>query len=327
MLILTKQDVQRALPMHRAIPCVGDAYRKYSSGQTQVPLRQSLESERGTTLVMPAQITGEAAGVKVVSVYEDNPQQGLPAVLGAMLLLDIDTGEQLALLEASSLTAIRTGASGGLAAKHLARPESETAALFGAGVQGRTQLLALNEVLPLKQIRVYDLQLKKSERFISRVKTEIGDDIEWTAAQSPHLAVRDADVVVCATTSRQPVFDGSDLSPGTHITGVGSYKPQMREIDSETLQCAERVVVDSRQACLEEAGDFIIPLERGDLGKEVVEAEIGLVVAGQSPGRLNDEEITVFKAVGLGVLDAAAACEAYRWAERNSVGTSINMRK
>ncbi len=320
MLVLSETDLARALPMSDAIDSVEHAYRKYSLGETQTPVRQSIETGSGVTLVMPGYISGQGTGVKVVSVYEDNPARGLPAVWGAMLLVDAEDGRPLAVMDAASLTAVRTAAAGAVAARYLARPDSKVAALFGAGVQGSAQVRALTQVLPLQQVRVYDIQPEQAEAMIARLPEKLPADIGWTIAGSPSEAVRGADVVICATTSRHPVFDGCDLDAGTHVTGVGSYAADMREIDADTFRRADLVVVDSQEACIKEAGDLIIPVNEGELSWDVVQGEIGQVIAGQLPGRESPEDVTVFKCVGLAALDVAAARAAYQRAERNSLG-------
>ena len=324
LLVLSGPDLDHILEMRQAIRCVEQAYAEHSAGRTVMPLRLPVQTERGTTLLMPAYVRASTAtSVKVVSVYEDNPRHGLPTVLGVLLLLDADTGRPLALMDAARLTAIRTGASGGVAAKYLARRDSSVVALFGAGVQARTQLLALSVLFDLEEVRVYDVRRAQSERLVEEMTRRIGGNIRWVIAPDPEETVRGADIVVCATTSREPVFSGDWLTPGMHVTGVGSFTPTMREIDEITLRRASRVVVDSYDACWAEAGDLIRPVEEGLLDREVVYGEIGEIVLGRKLGRRQDDEITVFKAVGLAVLDTAVAAFAYRLAREQGLGVEV----
>jgi ornithine cyclodeaminase/alanine dehydrogenase-like protein (mu-crystallin family) len=254
--------------------------------------------------------------VKIVSVYGGNPKVGLPTVAATVLALDPQTGMPLALMEGDSLTALRTGAAGGVAARYLARANAKTVALFGAGVQARAQLQAVMAVRQIARVFVVDPLETAAQR--------LADDISaWPhapdviIADSPQAAITQADIVLAATTSTTPLFDGNDLKPGTHVTGVGSFAPEMQEIDENTIRRA-RVVVDQRDAAMAEAGDIII-------GNAVIDAEIGEIVNGDKPGRQNDEEVTFFKSVGLAVQDAATAAAVLEAARTKNLGTVIDM--
>jgi ornithine cyclodeaminase len=233
-----------------------------------------------------------------------------------VLALDPQTGMPLALMEGDSLTALRTGAAGGVAARYLARADAATVALFGAGVQARAQLRAVMAVRSIERVLIVDPFETAARR--------LADDIAgWTdapealLAQSPQGAVSRADIVLAATTTATPLFDGHDLKPGTHVTGVGSFTPDMQEIDAATIGRA-RVVVDQRDAAMAEAGDIII-------GRATIDAEIGEIVNGDRPGRQNDREITFFKSVGLAVQDAVTAAAVLKAAEQKGLGTVIDM--
>jgi ornithine cyclodeaminase/alanine dehydrogenase-like protein (mu-crystallin family) len=269
------------------------------------------------TLIMPAHLheSGDFA-VKIVSVYPDNPTLGLPTVAATVLALNPQTGMPLALMEGDSLTALRTGAAGGVAARYLARADAATVALFGAGVQARSQLRAAMAVRNIERVLIVDP--------FENAARQLADDISgWTdapealLAESAQAAVSRADIVLAATTTTTPLFDGHDLKPGTHITGVGSFTPDMQEIDAATIGRA-RVVVDQRDAAMAEAGDIII-------GRATIDAEIGEIVNGDRPGRQNDREITFFKSVGLAVQDAVTAAAVLKAAEQKGLGTVIDM--
>ncbi len=315
--ILSANDVRAALPMPAAIAAMRRAFGQLSAGDATVPLRSRISTEKGVTLLMPAYLPKSAAlGVKIVSVYGNNPTRGLPVVAATVLVLDPETGLPRALMDGTSLTAIRTGAGGGLAADLLARKDAHTVALFGAGVQARAQLQA---VLAVRNIRRVYL-ISRTRQSVQKLADEISgwqNPPQIVQANSAAEAVQNADIVITATTSSTPVFDGNDLRPGTHITGVGSYTPQMQEVDAVTVNRA-RVVVDSREAALAEAGDIIIP-------GAAISAELGEIVNGTQPGRLNDREITFFKSVGVAVQDAIAAAEVLSAAEKLDLGTIVTL--
>ncbi len=314
--ILSAADVTAALPMPKAIQVMRRAFSQLSAGETETPLRARLETEKGLTLLMPAYLKqSREMGVKIVSVFAENPSLGLPVVNAAALALNPQTGQPLALLEGNSLTAIRTGAGGGLAADLLARQNATTAALFGAGVQARAQLQALLAVRKISQVYLISRSRSSAEKLAAEI-ARWPDAPAVTLAESPRQAAQNADVVITATTSPTPVFNGADLKPGAHITGVGSYTPQMQEVDAATVLRA-KVVVDSRAACLAEAGDIIIP-------NAPIHAELGEIINGQKPGRQSAEEITFFKSVGVAAQDAAAASAALAEAERLGLGTVVD---
>ena len=315
--ILTAADICSALSMDEAIDAVARAYGQLSAGKATMPLRSRFHTDKGVTLIMPAHLheSGDFA-VKIVSVYPDNPKLGLPTVAATVLALDPQTGMPLALMEGDSLTALRTGAAGGVAARYLARADAATVALFGAGVQARSQLRAAMAVRNIERVLIVDPFENAARR--------LADDIAgWTdapealLAESAQAAVSRADIVLAATTTTTPLFDGHDLKPGTHITGVGSFTPDMQEIDAATIGRA-RVVVDQRDAAMAEAGDIII-------GRATIDAEIGEIVNGDRPGRQNDREITFFKSVGLAVQDAVTAAAVLKAAEQKGLGTVIDM--
>ncbi|BBO91146.1 ornithine cyclodeaminase family protein [Desulfosarcina ovata] len=315
--VLTASDIRSALSMREAIDAVEKAYAQLASGKATMPLRSRVDTDKGISLLMPAYLhdSGDFA-VKIVSVYGENPKLGLPTVTATVLAMDSETGMPLALMEGDSLTALRTGAAGGVAARYLARKDARTVALFGAGVQARSQLQAVLAERQIQRVLVVGRLPKTIERFCAEVATW-PDAPQVIVAPSPREAVSQADIVLAATTTKTPLFDGNDLKPGTHVTGVGSFTPEMQEIDAVTIDRA-RVVVDQREAAMAEAGDIII-------AKATIDAEIGEIVNGTKPGRQNDDEITFFKSVGLAVQDAVTAATVLRAAEEKGLGTVIQM--
>ncbi len=315
--ILTAADVKAALPMGKAIEAVKSAFGQFSANQATVPLRTRFHTEKGVTLLMPAHLkqTGDFA-LKVVSVYGQNPEKGLPTVAATVLVLDPETGMPLAFMDGDSLTALRTGAAGGLAAALLARKDARRAVLFGAGVQARSQLQAAMTVRGIEEVTIIDPIPAAAERLAAEVAGWERAPVV-NLATDPAAAVAGADIVMAATTTTTPLFDGNLLKPGAHVTGVGSFTPDMQEIDANTVKRA-RVVVDSREACLAEAGDIIT-------AGASIDAEIGEIVNGTQPGRESDEEITFFKSVGVAAQDAAAAAVALAGAIEKNLGKIIDL--
>ncbi len=327
MLILNAAEVRQALPMAEAIEAMKRAYAALSDGRAEVPLRArlSIPPHEAVSLFMPAYVQGdgeEALAVKIVSLFPHNPQRGLALIQAAVLVLEGDTGRPLALLEGSTLTAIRTGAASGAASDLLARKDSRVAAIFGAGVQGRTQLEAVCTVRPIERVWVYDPNPQRVQTFIAEMAGQAPIPQDLRPAHQPRQALSEADVICTATTSLTPVFEDAHLRPGVHINGVGSYTPQMQEIPAETVQRA-RVVVDSRAACLAEAGDLIQPIQKGLISEGHIYAELGEIVLGRKAARQSPGEITFFKSVGIAVQDAVAARLALAKAQKLGLGQEV----
>lgn len=325
--ILTAADVAAALSMADCIEAVRDAFGQLSAGQASVPVRTQWPGQGGTALVMPAYLPRAAGlGAKIVSVFPGNPDRGLPTVNAVVALLDADTGVPLALLDGTYLTALRTGAASGVATDLLAPAGADTLALFGAGAQARTQLLAVATVRRLRTAWVYDPNPQRSEGFIAVMKemytgTPVPADLR--AAATPAEALREARIVACATTSRTPVFADRELAAGAHVNAVGAFTPEMQEVPVETIARA-RVFVDQREAAMSEAGDLIIPAQARLLDPSRL-IEIGQVVNGTAEGRRSPDDVTVFKSVGNAVQDIAAATRALAAAEEKGLGTVVEL--
>ncbi len=316
--ILSAADVRTALPMPKAIEAMRHAYGQLSAGKVNAPPRQHISTDKGVTLLMPAHLPERSEfGIKVVSVYDDNPSLNLPRIAATVLVLDPATGLPKAFMDGSSLTAIRTGAGGGVAADMLARQDAKTVGLFGAGVQARAQLQAVMAVRDIASVNLISRTKASAEQFATEISTWT-DAPETNLVSDPQQVVEDADIVICATTSATPLFEGDTLRPGTHITAVGTFVPEKREVDTTTIRKASRIVVDSRAACLEEAGDLIIP-------NAEIDAEIGEIVNGDKEGRQSDDEITFFKSVGVAVQDAVAGSAVLAEAEAKGFGTIVEM--
>ncbi len=307
MKIFSAEDVRKFLPMPDAIAAMRDAFAQLSGGRVTLPPRQHLDApaEHGTALVMTCHSAVQKLFVlKFLTVFSGNRQRGLPLIQALVILADGTTGEHLAIIDGASLTAIRTGAASGLATELLARPDATTAAVFGAGVQARTQLEAVCCVRPIRRAWVFDADASAADRFAAAMSRHLG--LPVGRAADPAQALTDADIICTATTSPVPVFDDRHVKAGAHINAVGAYRPTVAEIQVATVRRA-RVVVDHRASALEEAGDLLVPLRAGVIGEEYFATELGQIVLGQKPGRTSADEITLFKSVGVAIQDLCAA--------------------
>jgi len=316
--------------MREAVEVVKRAFSALSTSHADVPLRIALSQPKhdGVTLVMPGYLSdSESLAIKVVSVHNRNAERNLPRINAVVIVIDPATGQPVAAIEGGYLTALRTGAASGAATDLLARQDAEVAAIIGAGAQARAQILAVAAVRPIKRFRIYAPRREQVNEMIDEMRPQLAASIELLAADSPSQAVREALVICAATTSSTPVFDGANLRPGAHVNGVGSYKPEMREIDCVTLQRASKIVIDSREGALTEAGDLTTAIERGEIRLSDIYAEIGEIVAGLKPGRENNDEITYFKSVGNAAQDVAVAQAIYQRALLEDLGVEIDLLK
>lgn len=324
MLVLTRADLERVLDPAAVIAAVEAAFGEAAAGHAPALPRAVLPMAKGGVFVgmISALPRRQALGAKLVTVVEANRKRGLPTLHASYLLSDPETGAPLAFMEAGFLTAIRTGAASAVAATHLARPDSRRAACFGAGVQAEFQLRCLKAALPIESVTVVGRDPARARAFAARMRAALGVPVEVT--RDRRAALREADVVTCATTSSRPVFAGRDLRPGVHVDAVGAFRPTTREVDTETVKRA-RVVVDTYHGAWAEAGDLLIPIKAGAITRRQVRAELAEVVARKKPGRTRPEEITLFKSVGWAPEDAAAARLAYERARAQGVGTEVRL--
>lgn len=328
MRLLTRSDIQRAISMRDTIAILKRAFADLSTGRANVPPRVALPQDKhdGITLFMPAYLLdAESLAVKIVSVHNRNPERNLPLIHALVVLIDPTTGRPLATMEGGSLTALRTGAASGVATDLLARQDAEVAAIFGAGVQARTQLVAIAAVRDLYRCWIYARHPEHVQNFIAEMQPQF-PAVELIAARSPAQAVCESHIICAVTTSSTPVFDGADLLPGTHINAVGSFKPSVQEIDCTTLQRAGKIVIDEHAGAMAEAGDLLTAIAQGAIQQTDIYGEIGEIAAGLKPGRECDEEITFFKSVGNAVQDAAVAQAIYQQAVQEGFGVEINLR-
>jgi ornithine cyclodeaminase/alanine dehydrogenase-like protein (mu-crystallin family) len=319
MLVLGYDDVSRLLPMEECIEVMEDALAALARGEMEMPLRYVFRppSANGLMGLMPSYRGGDrpAFALKAINVIPDNPRlRGLDAHQGGVLLSDGETGEPLAFLNASAITEIRTAAVSAVATRALARADARELAILGAGVQARSHLEAMRAVRDFERIRIYS----RTPEHARSLAEEGGAE----AVDSAEEAVREADVVVTATSSSEPVVDRGWLERGVHINAVGACLPHMRELDTQTVVDAA-FFTDRRESAENEAGDFVLAKEEGAIGPEHIRAELGEVVAGMRPGRSSDDEITIFESLGLAIEDLAAADHVVRRARTEGVGVDV----
>jgi ornithine cyclodeaminase/alanine dehydrogenase len=313
--------------MEDCLQAVETAFSELAHGRAVMPQRAviPISAHKGIYLAMPAYIGGDmdALGLKVVTAYPDNPSKHkLPTVLGTLLLCDPATGKAVAIMDAGYLTAVRTGAASGVATKYLAREDAKTCVIFGAGVQARKQLEAVHITRKLDKASVIDIVKDASESFASEMSAQLGLDVVPT--EDVEGSVREADIVVTASSSHDPLFDGNWLKPGTHVNNIGSHTPDARELDTTTVK-RSKYVADLKEANLAEAGDILIPIQEGAVTEDHIYASLGEIVIGEKPGRENPEEITVFKSCGLAVQDASTALAVYNAAREKGIGTKVEL--
>ncbi|MBV9807240.1 MAG: ornithine cyclodeaminase family protein [Solirubrobacterales bacterium] len=321
MLILGHDDVLAALSPEDCADAMADVLSAHARGEALMPLRRvfPFDGAAGFLAVMPAWRGGAdpVFSMKSLCLIPGNPARGLDAHQGTVTLFDGSTGAPRAILDASAVTGVRTAAVSAVATRLLARPEARVLAILGAGVQGRAHVRALADVREFAEVRVYAPSREHAQALASLANGR------GAVARSAEEAVRGADVVVLATSSREPVLRREWLAPGTHVNSVGASQPSSRELDVETV-AASALFCDSRESLRNEAGEFKLALEQGAIaGEDHVRAELGQVLAGLAPGRLSAEELTVFRSLGLAVEDMAAAERAVARARELGIGTEV----
>jgi len=324
--VLSREDVRRAVTMAEAIDIVQEGFVQLSAGQAIVPVRAAIEVKKyeGVMLYMPAYLSvSDALGMKIVSVFPRNIERGRATVNALVVVNDAQTGEPRALMDGAYLTALRTGAASGVATRWLARRDAAVAAVFGAGVQGRTQLEAVCTVRNIHRVWVYDVNSQAAEQYAEEMRARGGGiPTDIRVAQLPAEAAREADIICTATTTRTPVVPDDALKPGVHINGIGSFTPDMQEIAPATVRRA-RVVVDSREAAWAGAGDLIQAKRDGVFCEQDVYAEIGEIAAKRKPGREDEQQVTFFKSVGIAVQDVSVARHVLQKAEADGLGVTV----
>jgi ornithine cyclodeaminase/alanine dehydrogenase-like protein (mu-crystallin family) len=325
--LLSKSDVASLVSMPDCLRVVEDAFKQIVLGTAKVPQRIPItDPAPGLTLIMPGIIGGgmDALATKIVSVYKDNPTKYNKAtVLAKIMVQDINTGEIVGIMDGGLITAMRTGAATGVSVKYLARKDSKVLGIFGAGVQAKKQVHAVYHALgkKLEVCKVYDPKSPTVQAFKTELEKDLGIHVEIMHHSDELLT--GVDILVAATTSNDPLFDGSKIPLGMHISSIGAHAPAARELDSKLIARANLLTADMQSACLAEAGDYIIPINEGKIKPEQV-ISIGEIILGRQPGRTTPDQITVFKSVGLSAQDVAVAKLVYDEAIKRNIGQDVD---
>lgn len=313
MRVVSAADLSRLLTMPDVIALMRAAFVERGEGRADIPERavMALPGRRDVVLVMPGALPARRAiGVKVVSVFPDNPaRHGKPVITAQVFYIDPDTGEVALAIDGTWVTAMRTGAVTGLATDLLARRDSTHLVVYGTGPQATTQIDAVCAVRPIRRVTVCGHSPDKAERFVEAERAR-RPDVTCEAALSADAAASAADIIVTATSSRTPVFDGRRLRPGVHVNAIGAFTPDARELDTEVITRG-RVYVDDREHAWREAGDLRIPHAEGLFDEEGLVGDLGALVCGACDGRTDARQITVFKSVGLSIEDVAVAARVW----------------
>jgi len=325
-LILGNGEVRALLTMGNAIKAVEEAFKEKNLGKVQTPLKTFLfyEKYNGDHRFMPAYLEKlDIAGVKIVNTHPENRRKyGLPTVAGIIVLANPETGELLAILDATWITVVKTAAASAVATKHLARKNAETLGLVGAGLQAIAHLEALAQVAKLREVKVWSRTRETAEKFIQKM-TKQHSEMKFAMAKDLRETVESSDVVATVTPSRQPIVMADWVKPGTHINAMGADAPGKQELSPEILKKA-KIVVDDLEHC-SHSGEINVPLAQGLISKEDIYGEIGEIVLGRKPGRTSPSEITVFASTGVAIQDIAVAEIVYRKAVMQGFGTKIDL--
>ena len=308
---LDEQTQSELLNMNEVIEEVGQALKAFSEDKTETPLRHVLPfNKQNRYLVMPA-LSDELkiVGLKTVSFAPDNPKKGKATITGSVILSDYETGETLAVLDGGYLTKIRTGAISGVATKYLSREDAKVLTVIGAGVQAEGLIEAVMAVRNIEEVHFSSRTKEKAEKLAEATQQKYG--VKAKTYDQADEAMEAADIIVTATNASEPVYSHT-LHPGVHLNAVGSFKPDMQELPSESMMIANKIVVESTEAAMEETGDLKVPQEEGILTHNMLYGELGDIVSGKKAGREDEKEVTLFKSVGLAIVDIVVAQYFYK---------------
>jgi len=323
-LVLTRKDIESLISMGDAINLMEEVLFEIFNGTAFSTFRPFLEipEKNGGVLLNVGYLKKMGGlGVKIASSFPNNRERNLPTVSSIIVLNNPETGIPEVIMEAGYLTALKTGAVGGVAVKYLSRHDSDTVAIIGAGQQSKAQLLAITHVRNIKKVNVFSRTLASSRLFVEEMQ-KLLNYVEFVIASSSKEAIKEADIIVTATTSKNPVINGEDLCWGAHINGIGSFTPDAAEIDTISFSKAKRVFVDNEEAI--KVGDILQAIKANVLSEQDV-YHLSQVVVGKIIGRRNSEEITIFKSVGGAPYDVALALQTYILALKNGKGIEINL--
>lgn len=323
MLVLSEKEMKRLLDIEELIRALEQAHVQFSTGKAVMPVRLivPLSEIKGRITSMPAYLSEDKAlGMKVVTYFQENPSRGLASILATISLYSAETGKLLAVMDGTHITAIRTACASAMATRVLANPETPVMGILGAGAQARAHIQALCRVRQFTKIKVYSPSGRSARRLKDELEPEVEVRIEPVG--SALEAVRESDLLVTATTAKEPILSADWLKPGLHINAVGSHRPDMREIDAATMKRA-KVVVDSREAIMAECGDILLAIKEGAITQDHIYGEIGEILAGKKAGRTSPGEISLYKSVGIAIQDVAAAQMVFKKALEKKVGVDV----
>lgn len=322
--VLSADDITNSVNHSDVIDANERAFVSVSNKTAVQPQRLPVKTDEGTMLLMPAYMrTENALAIKTVTIYPNNPQIGFPTSQALMMVIDSNSGSPVALMDGTRLTALRTGAAGAVAVRHLAREDARVVGLFGAGGQAMDQIESLLVVRPIEEVRIFTPSGHSANHLADRINKKY-PALTVHVVDTPREGALNADIVVCVTTSYSPVFDPADISPGTHINGLGSYLPEMSEVSVNGYSNPVHIFVDSIEAVMTEAGEIIDAVEKGHLKVSDL-TEIGQIITGHAKGRTHPEQFTFFKSVGVAVQDAVTAKLVLDQSVQLNLGTEIEI--
>ncbi|MFW9926401.1 MAG: ornithine cyclodeaminase family protein [Candidatus Thorarchaeota archaeon] len=320
-LILTQSEVKSCLSMKEAIDAVKIAYSAFAKGRVQMPSVQHLDIQKysGEVDVKSGFVEDFGLiGTKIASGFYENVKKGFPPGIAVIVLLDLETSMPLAIMDGTHITAYRTGAAGAVAAQFLARRNSKSVGILGAGTQGRMQLLALQEIFDIQKVKIWDIEKRLAEKY----EKEMSIDVQ--VVEMPDQIVHESDIIVTATPSRKALIGVDSINEGLHINAIGADGPGKQELDPAIMTRASKIVVDSLAQC-RRIGEIQHALGAGLITDSSIHAEIGEIINGDKVGRENDREITIFDATGLSAQDIAAAKIVYDAAKQKGLGKRFNL--
>lgn len=323
MLILNQNDVTRLLTMEKCVGLMADTLSALARGEATLPLRTVFGIPDGAFAVMPAALANPSSvGAKIITVLPKNHGTEFDSHQGAVLLFDTGNGSLLSVMDATSITTIRTAAVSGVATRALAKKDAKSLAILGAGVQGHSHLDAMFAVRKFQDVRIWSRNAKNAQTLADIARDKYG--AKAAVSSTAKNAVAEADVICTTTSATEPVLLGEWLTPGAHVNAVGTSQPHARELDSAVV-VRSKLYVDRRESALKEPGDIITPLKNGEITPDHIIGEIGEVLIGKAPGRANDSDITLFKSLGLAIEDLASAHFLYAEALRTNTGVQVEL--
>lgn len=329
MIILNEEQIQKSYGIKQALSDIDAMLHHKKGGSIVSPHRTVIEfpKENGSVLYMPSTDLNEnIMSMKAVTIFPNNPAKGKATTQGIVLISDAINGDHVAMFNASYLTRLRTGAISGLATDRLSREDASVLTAIGTGGMAFEQVLGVLAVRKIKKILLINPTKEKAVKFKEKLRNfGVDDSIEISILEDVSKAVKQAHVICCSTRSNEPVFDGGDIQPGTHVNGVGSYLPHMREVDFTFIQRANKIVVDDFEGVKEEAGELIDAAKQSGWSYDNIQGELMDLVVGDIPGRQNNDEITFFKSVGAAYYDLAVSIGVYKEANKDKTATTVSI--